>query len=296
MTTWTALTTLPDRAAAAALGDALDRLDPAPTGVGLFEIEDGSGLWEVGGYFTLRPDAAGLALLAALHGARDFAISRVEDRDWVAQVRRELTPVRAGRFVVHGRHDRARVPPQLQSLEIEAAMAFGTGHHGTTLGCLRAIDHLAHQGLSPRRIADIGCGTGVLVMAAGRAWRRAVVIAADIDPVAVATARANIRANRLPPLAVIRAAGFRHADLRALAPYDLVCANILARPLASMAPQMAAYTVPDARLILSGILEPQAARLLAIYGGWGFRLERRFAQAPWVTLVLRRFADVRVSC
>ena len=133
----------------------------------IYDHDDGSGLWEVGGPVRrARPDAAALALLARLHAAPDFAVARVEDRDWVAQVRAELTPVAAGRFVVFGSHDRDRMPANRIGLEIEAAQAFGTGHHATTQGCLTALDRLARRGLVARRVADIGGGTGVLAMAA----------------------------------------------------------------------------------------------------------------------------------
>ncbi|MEL6197411.1 MAG: 50S ribosomal protein L11 methyltransferase, partial [Pseudomonadota bacterium] len=204
MTTWTALTTLDGEEAAQALAVQMEELlDPAPTGIGCFEIEDGSGCWEVGGYFTEKPDEAALALLAVMAGARPFAVSRLPDRDWVAQVRRELHPVQTGRFVVHGAHDAHRVSVNDWALAIEAAMAFGTGHHATTQGCLWLIAHLARTGTGrgwrPRRVADIGCGTGVLAMAAARAWH-CPAFAADIDPVAAETARANAAANRLAPL------------------------------------------------------------------------------------------------
>ncbi|MEM9762265.1 MAG: 50S ribosomal protein L11 methyltransferase [Pseudomonadota bacterium] len=144
MTTWTALTTLADEGPARALAAQMEELlDPTPTGIGCFEIEDGSGRWEVGGYFTEMPDEAGLALLAVMHGARPFAVSKLADRDWVAQVRRELHPIETGRFVVHGAHDAHRVGPNVHALAIEAAMAFGTGHHATTQGCLWLIDRMA---------------------------------------------------------------------------------------------------------------------------------------------------------
>ena len=156
--------------------------------------DDGSGRWDAGGLFDGRPDAAGLALLAEVHGAAGFTVERVDDRDWVAQVRAELTPVEAGRFVVYGSHDRGRVPPSRIGLEIEAAQAFGTGHHATTQGCLLALDRLAKAGFRPRRVADVGAGTGVLAMAAARLWPLRAV-AGDIDPVATATARANAAAN-----------------------------------------------------------------------------------------------------
>lgn len=142
MTTWTALTTLSAKDSAEALGEALENIDPAPTGVGVFKMEDGSGLWEVGGYFTEMPDDIALAILAAAHGAKPFAVSELPETDWVAHVRRELHPVQAGRFFLHGSHDAGSVPEDAIPLLIEAAMAFGTGHHGTTKGCLEAVDRL----------------------------------------------------------------------------------------------------------------------------------------------------------
>ncbi|MEL6479126.1 MAG: 50S ribosomal protein L11 methyltransferase [Pseudomonadota bacterium] len=288
MTTFTALTTLTGRAPAEALGEALEALDPAPTGVGVFEIEDGSGLWEVGGYFEARPDPAGLALLATLYGAADFTVSRLDDRDWVAQVRRELTPVEAGRFIVHGAHDAHRVPEQAIGLKIEAAMAFGTGHHGTTRGCLLLLDHLLTRGCRPRRVADIGCGTGVLVMAAAAALRSRAM-AADIDAIAVATARENTRANGLHPwIRAVEAAGLGREALWRGGPYDLVFANILAQPLKRLAQPIAIVTAPGGYAILSGLLAHQAPGVEAVYRGYGFRAVRRLRLGEWTSLLLRR--------
>ncbi|MEP3036389.1 MAG: 50S ribosomal protein L11 methyltransferase, partial [Pseudoruegeria sp.] len=143
MPTFTALTTLTGKDAATQLGDAMERLFPEPTGVGVFEVEDDSGLWEVGGYFEAAPDLAGLELLTTAFGAKPFVVSELPETDWVAKVKRELAPVEAGRFFVYGSHDADRLPSDSVGLLIEAAMAFGTGHHGTTLGCLRALDRLA---------------------------------------------------------------------------------------------------------------------------------------------------------
>lgn len=285
--TYSALTTIRGEAPAQALGAALERLTPAPTGLGVFEIEDGSGLWEVGGYFDARPDRAGLALLASMHDAADFAVSEIAPTDWVAQVRRELTPVRAGRFLVHGGHDRAAATHARHALEIEAAMAFGTGHHGTTRGCLNAIDRLARQGFRPRRVADIGAGTGVLAMAAASLWKLPVV-ASDIDPVAVETARANFRANALSGARLARAAGFRAEVIRENGPYDLILANILARPLRRLAPEMAANAAPGGMVVLSGILNAQATGVEGVYRGWGFARRARTRDGDWTTLILRR--------
>ena len=142
MTTFTALTTVDGKEAAYALSEAMERMDPEPLGIGVFELEDGSGLWEIGGYFTEKPDLAALMLLSVAFGAGEFAISEVPETDWVAKVKRELQPVFAGQFFVYGSHDEDKVPEGCEPLLNEAAMAFGTGHHGTTLGCLRALDRL----------------------------------------------------------------------------------------------------------------------------------------------------------
>lgn len=289
MPTFTALTTLPGREAAEALGAALETLEPAPSGVGVFEIEDGSGLWEVGSYFDAPPDEVALALLAAAHGARPFAVSELPETDWVAKVRRELSPVRAGRFFVHGAHDADTVPEGAEALLIEASMAFGTGHHGTTQGCLAALDALARDGVAPSTVADIGCGTAVLAMAAARLWPEATVIASDIDPVAIEVAAANLAANGLEGRVVlVEAAGFDHPALEAAAPFDLVLANILKGPLLALAPDMAARTAPGGHVILSGILNEQAEEVAQVYARAGFNLLSSERIVEWTTLCLRR--------
>jgi ribosomal protein L11 methyltransferase len=287
MTTFTAITTLPGRERAEALSEALEVLDPS--GVGVFEIEDGSGLYEVAGYFESAPDPAGLALLAAAHGAVDFAVSELPETDWVAHVRRELAPVEAGRFFVHGSHDSHRVPPGREALLIEAAMAFGTGHHATTRGCLLAIDRLARGGWIPARVADIGCGTAVLAMAAARVWPGAEVLASDNDPVAVEVAGANLAANGLSGrIGLVVAEGLDHPRIRALAPLDLVLANILKGPLIELAPAMSDSVAPGGRVVLSGILGEQAAEVVDAYAASGFIVDAKEMMGDWATLTLVR--------
>ncbi len=279
-------TPLAGEAAAQALADALEAMDPLTTE--LRDHDDGSGLWDVGAHFDGRPDVAGLALLAHLHGAADFTVARVEDRDWVAQVRAELTPVAAGRFVVFGGHDRARIPVNRIGLEIEAAQAFGTGHHASTQGCLIALDRLVRCGLVTTRVADIGGGTGVLAMAAVAVWP-ARANAGDIDPVATATARVNVAANGFAgSIVCVTAAGFRHPRLMRGGPYGLIFANILAAPLKRLAPQMAAHQGRGGVAILSGLLARQAPGVTAVYAGWGYRRIDRVRIGDWMTLVLRR--------
>ncbi len=289
MSTFSALTTTDGQDAAEALAAALERMVPAPVGLGVFEIEDGSDRWEVGAYFEERPNEVLLAVLGAAFDAADFALSELPETDWVAKVRRDLHPVEAGRFFVHGSHDADRVPPGRVALQIEATVAFGTGHHGTTQGCLRALDRLVAEGAAFRNVADIGCGTAVLAMAAARVLPQARVLASDIDAVAVDVAMANLPVNGLQGrIACITAPGFDHADIAAAAPFDLIFANILKGPLIELAPAMAAHCAPGGVVILSGLLVVQAESVTAAYVAAGFAPQLRDDIGEWSTLVLRR--------
>ncbi|MBO9410015.1 MULTISPECIES: 50S ribosomal protein L11 methyltransferase [unclassified Ruegeria] len=288
MPTFTALTTLTGKKAAEGLGEAMERLEPEPTGVGVFEVEDGSGLWEVGGYFTETPDETALAVLAAAFEAKPFVVSELPETDWVAHVRRELAPVEAGRFFVYGSHDADKLPEGRIPLLIEAAMAFGTGHHGTTLGCLKALDHLLNDGFEATKVADIGCGTAVLAMAAARVWQ-GDIIASDIDQVAVDVAEANLKANGMAgQVECVEAAGFDHPDLKAHAPYDLIFANILKGPLVALAPEIGANLKAGGYAILSGILNEQADDVVFVYSQNGFNLTQRAEIGEWTTLILSK--------
>lgn len=289
MPTYSALTTLEGEDAAVALANAIERMEPEPTGVGVFEIEDDSGLWEVGAYFLEKPDMVMLEVIALAFGAKPFALSELPEIDWVAKVRRELSPVEAGRFFVFGSHDADKVPEGRVALQIEATVAFGTGHHGTTLGCLRAFDRLYDAGFRPANVADIGCGTAVLAMAAAAVLPDALVIASDIDEVAVEVAVANVGINGLAGrVECLEAAGFGHARLAEAGPFDLVFANILKGPLIELAPDMAAHVAKGGLAILSGLLVVQAEAVTAAYVAAGFALESREDIGEWSTLVLRR--------
>lgn len=289
MPTFTALTTLADKAQAEALGEALEHLAPEPTGVGVFEVEDGSGLFEVGAYFEAPPDAAGLALLSAMHGAKDFVVSELPETDWVAKVKRELVPVVAGRFFVYGSHDADKVPEGCEPLLIEASMAFGTGHHGTTQGCLQALDRLIGEGEGPQSVLDLGCGTAVLAMAAARVWPGARVMASDIDPVAVEVAEANVAANGLAGrVACVEAEGLDHPAIEAAAPFGLVFANILKGPLIALADGITSRLAPGGWVILSGILNEQADEVAEVYSRSGNSVESRIVIGDWTTIMTRK--------
>ncbi|WP_299655211.1 50S ribosomal protein L11 methyltransferase [uncultured Tateyamaria sp.] len=286
MPTWTALTTLNGKAQADALGAALEHMDPEPTGIGVFEVEDDSGLWEVGAYFTDQPDDTALLLLTTAMGANAFTVSELPETDWVAHVKRELAPVEAGRFFVYGSHDADKIPEGKHPLLIEAAMAFGTGHHGTTLGCLRALDRLAHAGIVADRVADIGCGTAVLAMGAAAIWD-ADIVASDIDAQAVDVARANLVANGMEAkVKLAEAAGFDDPVLAG--PFDLIFANILKGPLMALAPDLTERLATGGHAILSGILNEQADDVAAHYTAHGNSLTHREEIGEWTTLTLQK--------
>ena len=288
MTTFTALTTLPGRINASDLGDALERLTPEPIGVGVFELEDGSGLWEVGAYFSEKPDDISLALLAAVFQAEEFKISELPQIDWVSKVQRSLKPVVAGRFFVYGSHDSDKVPPNCEPLLIEASMAFGTGHHGTTKGCLLALEQLITDGFKAKNVIDVGCGTAVLAMAAARIFS-ANVIASDIDSVAHSVAKMNTLANGLDRnIQCFEASGFAHEQIKTKNPFDLIFANILLAPLLAIASDISKYSLSGGYVVLSGILSEQAELVVNKYTGVGFSLSNQIEIGEWVTIIFRK--------
>jgi ribosomal protein L11 methyltransferase len=254
-----------------------------------FERPDGQ--WEVSLHFAEAPDEGLIRELVGLAAgdeiAHHIAFDTVEAKDWVAASLEDLAPVPAGRFVVHGRHDRARIAPNRIGIEIEAALAFGTGHHGTTRGCLLLLDRVLRS-RSPRRVLDLGSGSGVLAIAAAKALRRCV-LASDMDAVSVRTARDNARINGVGNLVeAVRATGFSAPLLAAHAPFDLVLANILANPLRQMATAMARHLAPSALVILSGLLPHQAQGVIAAYRARGLVLERHIQIEGWSSLLMRK--------
>jgi ribosomal protein L11 methyltransferase len=252
-------------------------------------LEAGPDAWRVAVYFETAPDAEALAALtrlAKMQGGK-FAIDTLPETNWVAKSLEGLKPVKAGRFNVHGAHDRARVLTNEIGIEIEAGLAFGTGHHGTTTGCLIAIDGLAKSRRIPTAL-DVGTGSGVLAIAlAKRAKTR--VLASDIDPVAVKVAHDNVRLNGAAArVRTIVATGLGHRLIDAGAPYDLIVANILAGPLVQMAPAIARHLKSGGSVILSGLLNEQRRRVAAMYRTQGLTFSRAIAIGEWTTLVLTR--------
>jgi len=277
------------RAATELIGE---MLDPEETAVSAFE-DEASGVWRLEIYFASDPDEAVIrALLMEAVGAaaaEAAVFDTLTPRDWVANSLSGLRPVEAGRVLVHGAHDRAAVARRTNriGIEIEAALAFGTGHHGTTLGCLLAIE-AAIRRRRPARALDVGTGTGVLAIAIARLLHRPVD-ATDIDPVAVEVARGNAGLNRVGALVrPLVASGLRHPAIRAGRAYDLIAANILARPLIRLAPALAGALAPGGMLILSGLQARDVPGVLAAARAQGLALASRGDIEGWATLVLKR--------
>jgi ribosomal protein L11 methyltransferase len=265
-----------------------ESIDPGEVVVAAFETTDNH--WDVTLYFSQPPDRPAIRdLVAATSGdeiAATIQFETIEAKDWVKSSLEGLAPVPAGRFVVYGQHDRERVPSNKLGIEIEAALAFGTGHHGTTRGCLLLLDQVLKR-RTPNQILDLGSGTGVLAIAAAKALHRGV-LATDIDARSAIVAAENARLNGVGNLVEsICAKGFAAPQLRERAPFDLIMANILANPLRQMAPTMAAHLAPSGLLILSGLLPHQAAGVVAAYRAVGVVLLQKIQLTGWSSLLLR---------
>ncbi|VIO77821.1 Ribosomal protein L11 methyltransferase [Bradyrhizobium ivorense] len=280
--------TLPDESTAKRVVDVLsETFFEDQAAFAAFERPDGR--WDVTVHFAEAPDQE---LLRDLVGqvrqdvASTLVFDTVEAKDWVKASLDDLVPVAAGRFVVHGQHDREKVPPNKLGIEIEAALAFGTGHHGTTRGCLLLLDHVL-KAYQPRRVLDLGTGTGVLAIAAGKALHGRV-LASDIDPPSVKVAAENAHLNGAGHLVdVIRATGFAAPRFAEDGPFDLVLANILANPLRQLAGPMTRHLASSGQVILSGLLTHQAPAVIAAYRARGLVPLRHLRIEGWSSLLLR---------
>ncbi len=256
--------------------------------------------WEIEALFDFEPDAAMIdKMLASVFEDAAMApvpviVSCLENRDWLAENRAAFPPLRIGRFWVHGSHVGTPPPPASLPLQIDAAMAFGSGTHPTTRGCMRALQMIRRT--APKRILDMGCGSAILVMAAARLWPSARLVAADNDPTAIRVAATNRALNHIAPknmrLAVSRGLGNRM--VRQQAPYDLILANILAGPLMRMAPELVSHLHRKGWLVLSGILNRQAVAVELSYAAQGLRTSSRLKIGDWTTLIMRPSSTVQM--
>jgi ribosomal protein L11 methyltransferase len=262
----------------------------SPRALAVTLFEGGPASFVVEAYYATKPslEAIAEALSALAGGLGEAVLEAVPDQNWVALSQASLPPIAAGRFLVHGGHDRARAGARRTAIEIEAGEAFGTGHNATTALCLEAIDRLTRRrGFA--RVLDLGCGTGVLAIAAARVLPRARVLAVDNDPLAAAIARENARLNGVGRrVRVIGASGFAHPLLRPARAFDLVLANLLPGLLVELVPALRRALRPRGVAVLSGLLDHQACEVAAIYRAAGFRLMARSRRAGWTVLTVVR--------
>ncbi|MDX8435102.1 50S ribosomal protein L11 methyltransferase [Mesorhizobium abyssinicae] len=256
----------------------------------VLEVDEDRDIHEVSLYADGDVDAVEARLkdiLAGLALTKPIERETLPEIDWVARSLEGLKPVRAGRFFVHGAHDRDRRHSGDLAIEIEAGLAFGTGHHGTTAGCLEMLEKVVRRE-RPRNALDLGTGSAVLAIALAR-LAHIPVLATDIDPVAVKVAAANARLNHVKALVeTVTAPGFHHPIFGRRAPFDLIVANILARPLMRLAPEMAKHVRLGGSLVLSGILDRQRDAVVSAYVGQSFRHVRTLHREGWVTIHLKR--------
>lgn len=256
------------------------------------EVEDDVERWRLDAYTETEPDEAMIAALRALVPSAagvDPVVEALTPEDWVAMSQAGLEPIAEGRFVVHTSAHPVAPPPGGRAFLIDAGQAFGTGHHATTSGCMKALDAMAGKTLAA--IIDIGTGTGLLAFAAQHLWPDARIVATDIDPAAVEVTRANMAANQVADIALIVADGALDPAITAGAPYDLVIANVLAGPLVSMAPELASIAGPGATILLAGLLETQRGAVIDAYTACGCTLVAAEVRGDWTILTLAAGAE-----
>lgn len=261
--------------------------DPLLEGVtySILEEDEDRGIWRIDAFPTTEAEVERLVASLKDDGALTSTVEDLADADWLAMSLSGLPPVRAGRFFVYGAHDQGRVPKNTVNLKIDAGAAFGTGHHGTTVGCLIAFDDLLKRERF-ERVLDVGAGTGVLAIAAAKTGSR-VAVGTDIDAPSVRIANENAALNQAKA-SFVHASGLSDQKVRRHGPYDLVFANILAPPLVALAQDIKDSLLPGGVAILSGLLRTQERRVTAAYLSRGFALERRIHRDAWSALVLRR--------
>jgi ribosomal protein L11 methyltransferase len=254
-----------------------------------FEAAGGK-TWSIEALCETRPNRKEVLAALSRLGTPVASFDYLPPKDWVSESQRLHAPIRAGRFFIHGSHFRGKPPKGSQPILLDAGMAFGTGRHETTKGCLLALDRLARGGRKVRRPLDLGCGSGILAIAIARLWS-VPVLAADTDKPSVAVARQNADINGVGALVrTLRSHGFQGAALRQGGPFDLIAANILAKPLCRLAPGFARHLAPGGRLLLSGLMVDQEEEVLAAQIRAGLKLLERKRLGDWSTLLLTKSA------
>ena len=284
-----ALTITTDETTATRFAEAMDMFQPAPDAIALYEVDEEQALWSLSAYFSGTPDEKAIKAHLAGYGldTAPYSIDTLPDVNWVEKSLEGLKPVFGGRYKLFGSHDADLMPANISNIEMDAGQAFGTGHHGTTRGCLMLLDEIFRL-YRPAKVFDLGTGTGVLAIAAAKTLRQPV-LASDIDPISVMVTDENAKKNGVfGYLHTVEAIGFDHRHILKAAPFDLIIANILAGPLKAMSGEMRNHTLPGSLVLLSGIMESQAPSVIATYRSQGFRLEKKLILEGWATLLLTR--------
>ena len=266
----------------------IEKMTPLPIGIGFFELDNETSTLEIEAYFKEKPNISEIALLELLYNTT-IKVSLLEKVDWIAKVQKNLTPISIDNIYIHGIHHRKTLNLNKINIEIQAAMAFGTGHHATTRSCIRLFLGLTRRGIKFKNVADIGCGTGVLSMVAAKT-EGTIVTAVDNDIIAVDTARVNFLSNKLSSLhRVLRSNDFSHYTVSTRGKFDLIFANILFLPLKSMVKRAAEGIKNGGIIILSGMSHRQAIRVEKVYFNHSFQRVDVLREGPWTSLALRYF-------
>ena len=269
-------------------GQMLERLAPQPVAVAVEHDESRSGRWSVSGLFQTAPSPFDLQLIEFASGCGPFRTAEIGDDDWVSLVREGHAPVIVDQFWVFGSHEKGTAPTGTIPIQIDASVAFGTGRHGTTQGCLGAMSRLRTEGVHPGLVCDLGCGSGILAIAAAKLWR-CHVLAIDNDPWAVSTAAENVRRNDAVELVeVAEGDGLNRPGLKDGSRFDLVVATILAGPLIGMAPDIARATAAGGRVVLSGLLAEEGGEVNDACSRAGLVRVCDIRIDEWLTLILAR--------
>lgn len=265
----------------------LENTQPSPQGVGVFEIENGDGEWEVGAYYKKNPKIIQFLLIEKIFGI-NFVFSKIENENWVKKVQRDLKPVALKDFVVCSSHYIKKIKTNKIKIEIQSSMAFGTGHHGTTVGCLKALEFLNKKKSNLKNFLDLGTGTGLLAISISKKFKISG-LATDCDEISYRVAKNNIKKNGLSnKIIVVKAYGFNKKIIRSFYNYDIIIANILLNPLCSLAKEFSVRLNNSGFLILSGITKNQFSKIYSVFKSYNFLLYKKFLVGNWVTIILKK--------
>ena len=293
MTTYVLTSLVDSENSARQLCSLIEKMHPAPVGVGFFELDERNSTWEVEAYFTDKPNKGSTVLLEFLYKT-ELQLSILKKVDWVTKVQRNLTAIAISDINIHGVHHRGNLALNKKNIEIQAAMAFGTGHHATTRSCIRLYLYLLRKKWEFKNVADIGCGTGILSMVAAKKNKSAIITAIDNDKIAVETTRANFSINKLSKMSIVlKSNGLKNNSIPTRGKFDLIFANILYLPLKNLVKSIRRNLRPGGVVILSGLSHKQSILIESVYANHSFRRVKVVKEGPWTSLALRDLRNAK---